>query len=244
MSTVVTLFMASTRKRGIRKTLWVAGVRLLQGTRRRYEYLSALVFDVRHGIRTRGIVWTVPDAPSGARYEATPRAIFRDIMRSLPVDPTRFTFVDVGCGKGLALLLASKLEFKRLIGVEASRDLATIAQRNVTESRASNWRNIPEIVHEDATRFTFPDEPLVVYMYLDPTASSLKAIISNLDRSLTSSPREAILVYHAPVHRHLFSEASSLALVDDLSRIPPAGSSAESRHYWAVYAASGVQAPA
>lgn len=235
------MFMASTRRRGIRKTLWIAATRLIQGTRRRYEYLSALAFDVRHGIRTRGIVWTVPDAPPGARYEATPRAIFREIMRSLPIDHTRSTFVDVGCGKGLALLLASEFDFQRMIGVEASRELAMIAQNNATRSRSSYGRDLPEIVHENAATFSFSDDPLVVYMYFNPTESLLKAIISSLDRSLAASPREAIVVYHIPVHRSLFSEASSLDLVDDLSRIPPAGSSELSRHYWAIYATSSVR---
>jgi predicted RNA methylase len=41
------------------------------------------------------------------------------------------TFVDIGSGKGRALIIAAEYAFKRIIGVEYSPSLATICRRNL-----------------------------------------------------------------------------------------------------------------
>ena len=40
-------------------------------------------------------------------YEAAPAWLVRKVIRSLPIDPPMFAFVDLGSGKGRTLLVAS-----------------------------------------------------------------------------------------------------------------------------------------
>ena len=72
-----------------------------------------------------------------------------------------FTFVDIGCGKGRALLLAEEYPFRKIIGVEFSRRLAKIAAANAAKSArsASQWFT------PTPANFNFPPEPLVVFLY-------------------------------------------------------------------------------
>jgi tRNA1(Val) A37 N6-methylase TrmN6 len=76
-----------------------------------------------------------------------------------------YTFVDVGAGKGRALLLASELAFRRVIGVELNEDLALIAQRNIAAwSRITHPRGKIRVMHRDAANFRWPRAPLLVYL--------------------------------------------------------------------------------
>jgi SAM-dependent methyltransferase len=86
-----------------------------------------------------------------------------------------YSLVDVGAGKGRALLLAAELPFRKVVGVEVSEELARIAQRNVARwSRVAKPKPKIRVVCEDAANFRWPRTPLLVYLY-NPFACSLVA---------------------------------------------------------------------
>ena len=71
-------------------------------------------------------------------YSAIAPSVFREACRrwreTLPTVSGRieaYGFVDVGAGKGRALLLAAELPFRKIIGVELNEELTRIAQKNV-----------------------------------------------------------------------------------------------------------------
>ena len=52
-------------------------------------------------------------------------------LDSLAIDASRFTFVDLGCGKGKPLMVAASYGFRRLVGVDISAECIAIARRNI-----------------------------------------------------------------------------------------------------------------
>jgi len=99
-------------------------------------------FDRRHGTDTGG---TIPlqrlgirhsSAKFGVRYQAIGAGVFREALRSLPpgLEARNFTFVDLGCGKGRALLLARDFGFKQIVGLELSAVLAEAARANLEKT--------------------------------------------------------------------------------------------------------------
>jgi SAM-dependent methyltransferase len=116
-------------------------------------------------------------------YSAIAPSVFREACRrwreTLPGVSGRieaYSFVDVGAGKGRALLLAAELPFRKIIGVELSEELARIAQKNVARWNRFFRPNAKKIrvVREDAEKFQWPRTPLLVYLY-NPFACSLVA---------------------------------------------------------------------
>jgi len=115
-------------------------------------------------------------------YSAIAPSVFHEACRrwrdTLPAVSGRinaYSFVDVGVGKGRALLLAAELPFRKVIGVEVSEELARVAQRNVARwSRAAKPKAKIRVVHEDAANFSWPRTPLLLYLY-NPFACSLVA---------------------------------------------------------------------
>src|SRR5262249_44407157 len=127
-----------------------------------------IAFDRAHGIDTTtpAALSTLGIEPERTRHAVEHRAsgldfIFRRIAE-LDIDHGRYTFVDLGSGKGRALLIASHFPFKRIIGVEFSEKLNAIACANVAAYRPADQRcrRIGAICG-DAGAFEPPNDPLV-----------------------------------------------------------------------------------
>ena len=96
-------------------------------------------FDERFGVETSGLIYELPSGHQhdlhNNGYFAVAPSVFHSIMRAmverLHLDFQRFGFVDLGSGKGRALLLASDYPFREVIGVELSPKLDRIARDNI-----------------------------------------------------------------------------------------------------------------
>jgi len=145
-------------------------------------------FDRKYGTDTGGylgpedLVKGRPNDALNHGYSAIAPSVFHEACRrwreTLPAVSGRieaYSFVDVGAGKGRALLLASELPFRKVIGVELSEELARTAQKNVARwSRVARPKAKIRVVQQDAAKFQWPRTPLLVYLY-NPFACSLVA---------------------------------------------------------------------
>ena len=162
-------------------------------------------FDRRFGTDTSGRIelnsLTVlgENRERGVYFESTPTALFRFFLSNIAVDHKKFTFVDLGSGKGRTLLMASDYPFQRIVGVEFSRELHDQAISNIAIYRASSQRcfNI-QSVNADATSYDFPSTPLFIYAYNPFDEEVMTAVLRNLLRSLALMPRDAVLMYYNP----------------------------------------------
>jgi SAM-dependent methyltransferase len=162
-------------------------------------------FDRRFGTETSGRVeldsLTVlgENRARGVYFESTPTALFRFFLSNITVDHAKFTFVDLGSGKGRTLLMASDYPFKRIVGVEFSRELHERALANIAVYRSASQSCIDiRSVNADATSFEFPATPLFVYAYNPFDEQVMTAVLRNLLQSLAQSPRETVLMYYNP----------------------------------------------
>jgi SAM-dependent methyltransferase len=139
-------------------------------------------------------------------YQPIEPALFREMMATLAIDFKQFTFIDIGSGKGRALLLASDYPFQRILGIELLRELHLIAQRNVSKISSLSSRRPPiEIICEDATRFDFPEAPLVVFLNNPLPESALRKVTYNIENSLREKPRSVFVLYANPILEQVMS---------------------------------------
>lgn len=133
-------------------------------------------------------------------YMPTDPAQFQEMMAALPVDFRRFTFIDVGCGKGRALLMASEYPFRRIVGVEILPSLSQAASGNTRDYKSPTQQcSQVEVVCADARNFELPPEPLVLYLFNPLPEPALREFTARLEDSLTRFPREVWLVYCNPL---------------------------------------------
>jgi SAM-dependent methyltransferase len=107
----------------------------------------------------------------------------------------KYTFIDLGSGKGRALILAALNNFRRVIGVEFAKELHEVAKENT-----ARLSHIIELVNADATTFEFPNEPLIVYMFNPFGSVIVRKVADNLLASWKANPRPIQVVYSNPVH--------------------------------------------
>jgi len=139
-------------------------------------------------------------------YQPTEPALFQAMMACLEIEFNQFTFVDLGSGKGRTLLMASEYGFRKIVGVEVLPALDQVAQENLARYRSESQKCFTvAAVCGDATEFSFPAEPTVVYLFNPLPESGLKRVMARLDASLSAHPRPVYVLYHNPWFEHLIA---------------------------------------
>ena len=159
--------------RGLRGTLKAAPAAL----NRKPPAPTQHPFDQRYGTDTSGLIGggslatghphdayiTAYAGIPPSRFEA---ALDRWSATLNSARPEDYTFIDLGCGKGRAVLLASLRPFRRVVGIELNPQLAAIAQRNVERFQEMGEIRCPiNIQTGDATRPSLPVGPALLFLY-------------------------------------------------------------------------------
>ena len=144
-------------------------------------------------------------------YFATEPWLFEQIMQAVPIDFSQFTFIDLGCGKGRVLLMASDYPLKRIIGVELMPGLHRAAQKNSANySNARQRCRKIETVCMNARDYRFPQEPLVVYLFNPFSEPTFAHVLQNLRRSVEQTPRPVYIAYRFTEFEDLLAQAEWL----------------------------------
>lgn len=148
-----------------------------------------------------------PNVKHGVFYAGTDPKSFRAVLDNLKIKFEDFVFIDLGSGKGRALLMASERPFKRIIGVEFAAELNDIARKNILNFKSPDLqcRHI-EAVCQDATLFVPPLEPCLFYVFNAFHARIVAEVLENIERSYHENPRDIYFIYANPVHIEVLRE--------------------------------------
>lgn len=128
--------------------------------------------------------------PSGDKY-------LRQLLKGLVIS-NQDRILDIGCGKGSAILVMLKFPFAQVDGVEISEDLAKIARRNFKLLGVPAGRI--HIVRMNAAKFTQLDAYNFIYLYNPFRRPVFRNVLSNLTNSLKRKPRKMTLIYNNPAY--------------------------------------------
>lgn len=174
-------------------------------------------FDVEHGTDTGALI-PGDDLATGHRhdrhitaYHGTAPSLFFKVMRQWqeraahPVQRT--AFVDIGAGKGRAMLLASGMGFRRVVGVELHPALAATARTNLERWTAAHPGDAPMRLHEaDVMALRMPAGPCVVFLFNPFDAVMMDRFLARLTAAFRHRPGELDLVYVNDEQRDVIAE--------------------------------------
>jgi hypothetical protein len=169
-------------------------------------------FDATLGVETGGItqlnrLQLAGDAQDSVAHIASDPDEFSSALQALGIDDfSGFTFVDLGAGKGRALLLAAPHGFRSIVGVEFARELVQVAQRNIQVAGGSVAERTT-ILQLDATAYDLPEGPVVLFMYNPFGATTMAAVARRTRASFDRNPRPLHVVYVVPMHLEPWIEA-------------------------------------
>jgi SAM-dependent methyltransferase len=117
-----------------------------------------------------------------------------------------FTFLDVGAGKGRAIMLASRYPFAAVQGIELSPALVAVGKRNL-----ALWRDDPhaealapiELLQADATRHPLPHTPTLAFLFHPFEAPVLRRFLRHVEKSQRRAPSPFDLIYANSEHGSL-----------------------------------------
>jgi hypothetical protein len=163
-------------------------------------------FDQIHGVDTSGLISSKHlksghenDAHLTAYYGVAP-SILRTLIdlwqSTTPSHPIeKYTFLDIGAGKGRAMLVASELPFREVIGIELNPSLADIAKRNLDHwisSHAADATSPPlaptHLYHQDALTFDLPRTPTLAFLFHPFEAPVLKLLLRRIEARFAKRP--------------------------------------------------------
>jgi hypothetical protein len=151
-----------------------------------------------------------PNYAYGQEYAPITVQVFQEALSRIPIDHSRFTFIDLGSGKGRALLLAAALPFRKIIGVEFAEALHRIAIDNIRIYTGPRLCLDIEPVCMDATLFPLPTEPLLILLFNPFVGPTMAHVLHNIEESLRAFPREIIVLYAKPLMASAFASSHCL----------------------------------
>ncbi len=186
-------------------------------------------FDRTHHVDTGGLFY--PDQLNSghqhdmhsAGYYATAPSLFRGAIalwqKTCAATGYRlndYAFIDIGCGKGRVLMLASEYPFRQVLGVELHPELAGVAQANLRHwlRHKRACRDVLAL-NTDALSVAIPDGPVVLYLF---NSFEQQIVIGLLTRLAAISERRSApidLIYIHPEFDTLVRQCPRMELLAD-----------------------------
>ena len=185
---------------------------------RAVESIEQRVFDRRLGVSTHGIVYTddslTATGSDNLYYDNSGWLPVRRALKDLGPGPED-VFVDLGSGKGQALLIAGQLPFQRVVGVEIYDDLSECAKRNIERARPRLRVRDVGSVTANVLDWPIPDDASVVFMFNPFVGETFRTVAGRIFESYDRRPRNLHIVYVIP-WEHNWLLSTGRVVVDNI----------------------------
>jgi hypothetical protein len=178
------------RDRGLRRT---AQVGLSAWRDRQFDHLGG--FDTRKCEQLHDRKGRIPALENATIYAPTRARPLSSLLRALNV-PRDAVFVDFGCGKGRALIVAAQYGVRRLKGIELVPEFIRTCETNLRKLRSQAGHFEWQIFNTDIKDYAVSPEDDVFYLY-DPCAwPGVVTCLENILASWRQYPRLVRVIYH------------------------------------------------
>jgi hypothetical protein len=135
-----------------------------------------------------------PNNPDARGYSPTSYRDWRIIKKSIFADTTK-SFVDYGAGLGRVVILAARLPFKLIRGVELDADLVRRANANIARANPP----IPvQMLCVDAATYEVPIDATVLFFHNPFAGAILRATLGRIKDSYEKQRRPLQIVCNLP----------------------------------------------
>jgi SAM-dependent methyltransferase len=173
--------------------------------------------DLQYRIRTSGFIpGYLLRAGSGSAdgdfiYAGSQPSIVRQAL-GMAGELEGAVFLDLGCGKGRVLAVASEFPFAEVIGVELSDVVAEQAEANMAVLRRTFPDRCPiRVVAANAADYALPPGRLVIFLY-NPFGRALVAkLVERVEAALSRPGTSITIIYYNPIWAEIFDAAPALA---------------------------------
>jgi predicted RNA methylase len=173
--------------------------------------------DLQHGTETSGLVDADRLQPDAALtnelnpYMGSQPSIVRRALLTLG-ETKGYTFVDIGCGKGRAMIVATEFDFDAIVGYDISAELVNIANENAAVMAQRYPERTPiRALKANVSELSLPVGKLVVFLYNPFGTPLIAALLKTLEAGIAAGEIEHLfIVYDNPVCGHVFDASRAV----------------------------------
>ena len=137
-------------------------------------------------------------------YRPVSYTFLEEIFQQLPAS-VRDHFLDIGSGKGRALCIAAHHGFKKVTGIDFSKELCDAAKDNLTITKQKIPALQYDIINNDAFYFEIPADVDCIFFFNPFDEIIMSGVADNILNSLQHHPRKMYIIYVNPLHKELFT---------------------------------------
>lgn len=202
------ILIKSLKKRGFKKTSLIA-----------ISYFIDRYFDMKY--KTNTCSWIVLDdlgfdaskKEHAEMYQPTHTVPLRKLLKKLKIPPGK-VLVDLGCGKGRVLLVASEFGFKITRGIEFSPLLCDVAVKNFTIYRNKVQTNTNfVIVNSDVIDYEIKDDEEIFSLFNPFDDTVLRQVLQNIKESLQRQNRKIWIIYRNAIFRETVENSMNVTKI-------------------------------
>lgn len=116
---------------------------------------------------------------------------------------TSDSILDIGSGKGGALISLAKYPFKNIVGVELYENVCEISRKNILKTQ---HRNIV-VYCADARFFVGYDDYNIFYVYNPFSGVIMESVLRQISKSLKHKPRDIVFIYFNPLYHDVVDKS-------------------------------------
>jgi SAM-dependent methyltransferase len=159
-------------------------------------------------------------------YQGAHEEVLRSIIEALVPTPEKYEFLDIGSGKGKALLVASTYPFKRVRGLEFSPQLHNIAVENLASFKQSDLVQCEDVASErqDARDLADLGSNVFIFMFNPLSTEPMRDFIRRLEGQASAKNSSIMIAYLAPRAREPLDRSAMLQCLLETHRLLVFGS--------------------
>lgn len=145
------------------------------------------------------------DIQQGSRYEAVNYYILEQLLGRVTqlIEPQNF--VDLGCGKGRAMVVAAHYGFTAIKGVDFAAEVCELAEENM-RTVATAFPIRFQVLNEDVLNYNITENDTVFFMFNPFNKEVLVQFLEKVETSLAKHPRIIHFLYASPRFVEVFFE--------------------------------------
>jgi SAM-dependent methyltransferase len=143
------------------------------------------------------------DTSKASPYEAANYYLLEKLFTAFRKLSNADSFIDLGCGKGRVLAVASHFGFHHITGIDFATELCKEASANMEKVKKKlpdlKWK----VVNDNVANYNISPGDSVFFMFNPFNEAVLKDFLKNIDSSCHQFPRTTYFIYASPLHQQL-----------------------------------------
>lgn len=140
-------------------------------------------------------------------YQASSYYLVEMAFKYLEDEKVNYGLVDYGCGKGRVLIVAAYFGFKKITGIDFSRNLILEAEANLEKITHLFPETDFNVICDDVVNYKIEKDKNCFFFFNPFDEIIMLKVIKSILSSLKDFPREVWVIYINPLHKEMFLSA-------------------------------------